>query len=109
MAPHTVLKLLSKKDDVIVTNISGGSLNKSVNKKTKLKLFWNLGLLAAFLGCMMEEFEGKVFVYGATNEDKYQEISNKLQLIGCLKCIYKSIWAQYVKLERLISMQTFRC
>jgi len=36
---------------------------------------------------MMEEFEGKVFVYGATNEDKYQEISNKLQLIGCLKYV----------------------
>lgn len=67
LAPHTVLKLLSKKDDVIITNVSGG-------------------LLAAFLGCMMEEYEGKVYVYGATNEDKHQEITNKLQAIGCSKC-----------------------
>jgi len=67
LAPHTVLKLLSKKDDIIITNLSGG-------------------LLAAFIGCMMEELDGRVFVYGATNEDKYQEISNKLQLIGCAKC-----------------------
>jgi hypothetical protein len=35
---------------------------------------------------MMEEFEGRVFVYGATNEDKYQEVAAKLQLIGCAKC-----------------------
>jgi hypothetical protein len=67
LAPHTVLKLLSKKDDIIITNLSGG-------------------LLAAFIGCMMEELDGRVFVYGATNEDKYQEVSNKLQLIGCAKC-----------------------
>ena len=44
------------------------------------------GLVAAFIGCMMEEFEGKIYVYGATNEDKYQEIQNKLQQIGCSKC-----------------------
>ena len=67
MAPHTVIKLLSKKDDVIVTNISGG-------------------LVAAFIGCMMNEYEGKVLVYGAASEDKYQEIMAKYQQIGCAKC-----------------------
>ena len=62
-----MLKLLSKKDDVIITNISGG-------------------LLAAFIGCMMEELEGKVYVYGTLNEEKYLELTNKYQQIGCAKC-----------------------
>lgn len=68
LAPHTIIKLLSKKDDVVVTNMSGG-------------------LVAAFIGCMMEDFEGKIFVYGATNEDKHQEISAKLNQIGCGKMV----------------------
>ncbi len=67
MAPHTVIKLLSKKDDVIVTNISGG-------------------LVAAFIGSMVGEYEGKVLVYGSASEDKYHEIMNKYQQIGCAKC-----------------------
>ncbi len=78
LAPHTVIKLLSKKDDVIITNISGG-------------------LLAAFIGCMMEEFEGRVFVYGATNEDKYQEVAAKLQLIGCSKCKFNSNYFVFIR------------
>jgi hypothetical protein len=67
LAPHTILKLLTKKDDVIITNVSGG-------------------LLAAFVGCMMEEFEGKVYVYGKLDDDKYNELTNKFQQIGCNKC-----------------------
>ncbi len=60
-------KLLAKKDDVIVTNISGG-------------------MVAAFIGCMMEEFEGKVYVFGTVSDEKYDEISTKYQQIGCHKC-----------------------
>jgi hypothetical protein len=52
----------------------------------KLNCINNKGLVAAFIGCLAEEYEGKIYVYGATNDDKYQEISNKLQQIGCSKC-----------------------
>lgn len=45
-----------------------------------------LGLVAAFIGCHMEEFEGKVYVYGVVNEDKYQELTAKFQQLGCSKC-----------------------
>jgi 16S rRNA C967 or C1407 C5-methylase (RsmB/RsmF family) len=72
LAPHTVMKLLTKKDDVVVTNLSGG-------------------LVAAFIGSMMGEYEGKVMVFGTASEEKYKEINEKLQLIGC---------AKYVKLMR---------
>ena len=58
---------MSKRDDVIVTNISGG-------------------MVAAFIGCMMEEFDGKVYVFGAVSDEKYDEISAKYQQIGCYKC-----------------------
>ncbi len=68
MVPNTVLKLLSKKDDVIITNVSGG-------------------LLAAFIGCMMDEFEGKVYAYGYLNDEKASELTNKFQQMGCAKCI----------------------
>ena len=37
----------------------------------------------------MEEFEGKIYVYGATNEDKYQEIQSRLKQIGCSNCKQK--------------------
>ena len=67
LAPHTVLKLLTKKDDVIITNVSGG-------------------LLAAFIGCMMEELEGRVYVYGELSDEKYLELTAKFQQIGCSKC-----------------------
>ncbi len=67
LAPHTVLKLLTKKDDVIITNVSGG-------------------LLAAFIGCKMEELEGRVYVYGELSDEKYQELTAKFQQIGCSKC-----------------------
>ena len=40
----------------------------------------------------MEEFEGKVYVFGATNEEKYQEIFSKMQEIGCSKCTNKSFY-----------------
>jgi 16S rRNA C967 or C1407 C5-methylase (RsmB/RsmF family) len=72
LGPNTVNKLLSKKDDVIVTNISGG-------------------LVSAFIGCMMEDYGGKVYVCGVNSDDKYQEITARLQKIGCSK---------YVKLLR---------
>ena len=40
---------------------------------------------------MMEEFEGKVYIYGEMNDDKYQELTNKFQQIGCAKCIVKEL------------------
>jgi hypothetical protein len=58
---------LTKKDDVIVTNLSGG-------------------LVAAFIGSMLGEYEGKVMVFGTASEEKYQEINAKYQQIGCSKC-----------------------
>lgn len=82
MAPHTVVKLLTKKDDVLVTNLSGG-------------------LVAAFIGSMMGEYEGKVMVFGSASEEKYQEINAKYQQIGCSKCnsIYQLL--SFVVLLRL--------
>jgi hypothetical protein len=66
LAPHTVSKLLSKKDDLIVTHVSGG-------------------LVAAFIASMTADLDSKIYVYGATNEDRYNELMNKIQQIGCSK------------------------
>lgn len=67
LAPFSVSKLLSKKDDVIIANLSGG-------------------LVGAFIGSFMEEYDGRVYVFGATNESRYHEISEKLHQIGVSKC-----------------------
>ena len=72
IAPHTVLKLLTKKDDVIITNVGGG-------------------LLAAFVGSLMEEYEGKVYAYGHLDDAKYNELVSKFQQIGCNKCKKKKL------------------
>jgi hypothetical protein len=66
LAPHTVSKLLSKKDDLIITHVSGG-------------------LVAAFIASMTADLDSKIYVYGATNEDRYNELMNKIQQIGCSK------------------------
>jgi hypothetical protein len=68
LTPNTVKKLLSKKDDVIVTNIGGG-------------------LVTGFIGTLMQELEGRVFAFGCTSEQKYQEMSLKMEQIGCSKCL----------------------
>lgn len=67
LTPHTVKKLLSKKDDVIVANIGGG-------------------LVTGFIGTLMQELEGRVFAFGCTTDEKYQEMTIKMEQIGCSKC-----------------------
>ncbi len=57
-----------KNDDVILTDVGGG-------------------LVAAYLGCIMKELEGRVFAFGATSDEKYEEITQKMKLIGCSKCM----------------------
>ncbi len=67
MAIATVRKLLSKHDDVIVTNIGSG-----------------LGV--AYIASLMKDIEGRVFAYGALTDEKYQELTQLLQNMGCKKC-----------------------
>ena len=87
LAPLTVQKLLYKNDDVILTDVGGG-------------------LVAAYLGCIMKELDGRVFVFGATSDEKYEEITNKMKLIGCSKCNLKVFLRINLKIEFFFLLYT---